>query len=213
MGTQVEDMIAAIIRLQHGGRKDKFVIPETPRFRCETKLRHAVSIVPGIEIVNCTRQGGDYTVGGVPIISTVMKIGEKHYAFRAGTSDEFDKKGNQLHEFIDGKRRVKGKVWENVCSLKKHFDRGDTIYATEKALQKLKDKVEDFDEWMEGVGRRNIIKLEDYNFKNINDPITQTIMEYLSVNKEDESYLGVSKIIFSADEPIRPKIWEVIANA
>ncbi len=164
-----------MVHYQHVGPIGQYHLPKEPRFRFDEKLRRAVSLDPDIEVVEEDVSGFDVTH-----VWTLIKIKGKYYHFRAISETKYDRDGNQIFKYIDGKKAVSDHVWRDVYSA--------DFYSREYKGDRL----------------------EEYSFTDLSDPVTSIIFEYLAINKRSKLYDKTFRIIFSKDEPIMPKNWEVV---
>ncbi len=119
---------------------------------------------------------------GSTSVRTLLRIDKKFYTFRANSEEKYDENGEQVFKYVGEKKNVSDHVWGSVESSNFHN--------------------QDYDE----------CNLENFVFSSIDDPITNIILEYLAINKRAYLYQRVSRIIFAAEEPITPKVWEVVCD-
>ncbi|MCP4123416.1 MAG: hypothetical protein GY751_16820 [Bacteroidetes bacterium] len=164
-----------MVHYQHVGPIGQYHLPKEPRFRFDEKLRRAVSLDSDIEVVEDKASGFDVTT-----FKALLRIRGRYYCVRAISETKYDKDGNQIFKYVDGKKAVSDHVWRKVHS-------SPTFNSEYKGD-----------------------RLEEYSLTELSDPITSIIFEYLAINKRSKLYDKTFRIIFSEDEPISPKNWEVV---
>jgi len=170
-------------KFQHSGSVRKFYMPENPRFEMVLPSEGYYRPVSLDPDIEIKKLRGFGHTGTHGVI-TVLKIHGKKYAFRVGNTVERRQDGSQVFYEVDGKRKT-NTVFINLQTTKYVSGRND-----EKHLN---------------------LNLQDYEIRDIKDPITNIIMEYLCVYGAGK--LGVvSKITIHESEPILIKNWDIVQN-